>query len=178
KQKYRGNNSNKLRCSFKDLSRRGLSKRDYSIAIDKNNLERFYKLDLNTLQLLTGLKSIDRRYFKYLLRQYGKGAFHIIKLIKNEPALGRKLIEDCFLTYAEIVYFVRFEMALTISDILSRRTECSVIVPYQKQELLAEKVSQFLSDYFNFDKEDLALQKRRYLDFIEKSNRFLILENA
>lgn len=178
KQNYRDNSRTKQKYSFKDLSKRNLSRKDFIIAIDKKNLERFYKLDLNSLQLLTGLKSIDKKYFKYLLQQYGKGAFHIIKLIKNEPALGRKLIEDCFLTYAEIVYFVRFEMALTISDILSRRTECSVIVPYQKQELLAEKVSQFLSDYFNFDKEDLALQKRRYLDFIEKSNRFLILENA
>ena len=52
---------------------------------------------------------------------YGSDEPKIYELIKENPALGRKLSEKFDYTEAEVVWAVREEMALTVDDVLARR---------------------------------------------------------
>ena len=52
---------------------------------------------------------------------YGEDAVHITNLIQENPALAEKLDESFPYTAAEVVWFVRNEMARSVEDILARR---------------------------------------------------------
>ncbi len=56
------------------------------------------------------------------LREYGTDVGAIEELIAAEPWLGEKLDAELPYTFAEALYGVRFEMARTVEDVLSRRT--------------------------------------------------------
>lgn len=143
--------------------KRNMSKKDYLIAVKDKNL---YKEGLEKL-------GISKKYFDYCIRQYGKGAFIIFDYIAKDPELGKPFIEDYLLTKAEVVYHFKYEMALTISDVLERRTESSCHIHYKKQEELARKLAEFLIKFFGFDKDILDKQIKDYLEKIEKNTKFL-----
>lgn len=55
------------------------------------------------------------------LAVFGTDAAGIKELIKEDPLLNEKLVEHLPYTKAEVVWAVRYEMARTIEDVLSRR---------------------------------------------------------
>ena len=56
-----------------------------------------------------------------VLAVYGSNAATIILLIQNEPNLGTFIHPNYLFTYAQVVYAVREEMAVTVMDFLARR---------------------------------------------------------
>lgn len=54
-------------------------------------------------------------------REYGSDAKFIEEIIAKNPSMNAPLHEKYEMTRAEIVYFVRFEMARTVEDVLARR---------------------------------------------------------
>jgi glycerol-3-phosphate dehydrogenase len=58
-----------------------------------------------------------------LIATYGTGYQRIVQLIEHEPSLASPLGSTCHVTCAEVVYAVREEMAIHVSDVLLRRTE-------------------------------------------------------
>lgn len=52
---------------------------------------------------------------------YGSDEPKILDLIKQQPELGEKLSPKYGYTYAEVLWAVREEMAMTVEDVLSRR---------------------------------------------------------
>lgn len=56
------------------------------------------------------------------LREYGSDAVAIQKMIVENPALGKTIDAELPYTFAEILFAVRYEMARTLEDALSRRT--------------------------------------------------------
>jgi glycerol-3-phosphate dehydrogenase len=58
-----------------------------------------------------------------LARSYGTEYSRVLSLIDADPALSAPLSPTCPTTAAEIVYAVREEMAVRLSDVLLRRTE-------------------------------------------------------
>ncbi|MGE3277250.1 MAG: FAD-dependent oxidoreductase [Vicinamibacterales bacterium] len=72
------------------------------------------------------LRQIDGVPPETLLRlaaAYGTHYDRILALIRDTPALGRPLGEQCVITGAEVVHAVREEAAHTLADIVLRRTE-------------------------------------------------------
>ncbi len=59
--------------------------------------------------------------FKDHLSIYGTDADGIRQLIKDNPSIGKKLIERFPNTEAEVVWSIRHEMARTVEDVLARR---------------------------------------------------------
>ena len=55
------------------------------------------------------------------LEDYGDRALVLLDLIREEPALGKRIVSDLPYTMAEVVYACRYEMAVTLDDILTRR---------------------------------------------------------
>jgi glycerol-3-phosphate dehydrogenase len=58
----------------------------------------------------------------HLCQNYGSLARDLFALVDSQPDLGRPLIDDLPYIRAEVVYACRHEMAMTLSDILARRT--------------------------------------------------------
>ena len=56
------------------------------------------------------------------LHYYGSDADKIKKLQNDNPSLKEKIIEGLSYTKAEIIWAVRYEMAMTVEDVLARRT--------------------------------------------------------
>ena len=48
-------------------------------------------------------------------------------LMEEDPSLAQLLHPDYTYTYAELVYAIRFEMAMTVEDLLSRRTRLNIL---------------------------------------------------
>ena len=58
----------------------------------------------------------------HLGESYGSLASELLSLIEEDKSLGKRLIEDLPYIYAEVVYACRHEMAMTLDDVLARRT--------------------------------------------------------
>ncbi len=56
------------------------------------------------------------------LSEYGSDSSSIGVLIADDPLLAKKIDSQLPYTFAEVLYAVRFEMARTVEDVLSRRT--------------------------------------------------------
>lgn len=61
------------------------------------------------------------------LREYGSDAEAVEALIAEDAALGAKLDPELPYTLAQAVYAVRWEMARTVEDVLSRRTRALLL---------------------------------------------------
>jgi glycerol-3-phosphate dehydrogenase len=59
---------------------------------------------------------------KHLSRKFGTNAENVMALTRDEPTLAEPLVPGFAPLYAEVAYCARFEMAMTIEDVLMRRT--------------------------------------------------------
>src|SRR3970040_1328275 len=63
----------------------------------------------------------------HLLEHYGSIALDVLALIREEPALGRRLADGLPVTAAEVVYACRAELAVSLTDCLHLRTRLAVL---------------------------------------------------
>ena len=59
---------------------------------------------------------------KHLSRKFGTNAENVMALTRDQPTLAEPLVPGLAPLYAEVAYCARFEMAMTIEDVLMRRT--------------------------------------------------------
>lgn len=100
---------------------------------------------LNTKECITEnlkihgwLKNVD---LSDPLHHYGSDRIAIKKLIKEEPELGHPLHERLPYLKAEVVWAVREEMAMTVEDVLSRRTRALLLDAKASVEMAPEVAS-------------------------------------
>ena len=82
---------------------------------------------------------LPRAVTRHLVRSYGTEALRIAELMRADESLRAPLIaDDEALPHvaAEIVYAVRYEMALTLADALTRRTRLAVLAEMKSDEVL------------------------------------------
>lgn len=58
---------------------------------------------------------------RHLAEKYGTRAAQLLGLVAKDPDLGQPLVEGLAPLRAEVAFAVRFEMAMTIEDVLARR---------------------------------------------------------
>jgi len=100
--------------------------------------------------LASRVRGVKRDTISRLVRLYGSNATVIVDMMERDPARARPYAHDSHLTPAEIEYNVRHEMAMTLQDVLERRTrlllwdlECGLSV--------AERVAATLADLLAWD---------------------------
>lgn len=64
---------------------------------------------------------------RHLLNAFGAEAESVCRIAREDNRLGEAVIENLPHIFAEVVYAVRKEMALTLADVLMRRTRLSII---------------------------------------------------
>jgi len=72
---------------------------------------------------------LSRRTLVHLLRSYGAGAEAILDVVADRPSLGAPLSEAQPHVAAEVTAAVRDEMAVTVADVLFRRTRLAHLLP-------------------------------------------------
>ncbi|MBO6794147.1 MAG: glycerol-3-phosphate dehydrogenase/oxidase [Balneolaceae bacterium] len=102
------------------------------------------------------LKNVDMNDH---LHVYGSDRVGIEKLIKENPELGEQIHSDLPYVKAEIIWAIRNEMAITIDDILSRRTRMLLLdaqAALESAELVAEYLARELGKDQTWVKQEVA----------------------
>jgi len=104
---------------------------------------------------------VSRRTLVHLVRSYGTGSAAILDLIADRPSLGEPLAPGCPHVAAEAVAAVRDEMAVTIADVLMRRTRLAHLLPRQGREI-AGRVAALVAGELGWSREVQADAVDRY----------------
>ena len=91
----------------------------------------------------------------HLVRRYGETARLLADLIAAEPRLGEPLVPGLPWVGAEVVYAARHEQAMTVADVLARRTRLALLLPDQGR-CLAPKVAAALAEAWGLPAEAAA----------------------
>ena len=84
------------------------------------------------------------------LSVYGSDATAIQNLMRDDPQLGQRLHERLSISAVQVVWAVRYEMARTVEDVLSRRTR-ALVLDARAAIQMAPAVARLLATELNFD---------------------------
>ena len=87
--------------------------RDYPLAGAQGYRDDFWK---------TLLPRVGEAAARHLASKYGTGAGKVLDLISEDQELALPLVDSAPEIRAQVVYAARYEMAVTVDDVLSRRT--------------------------------------------------------
>ncbi|PWN05120.1 glycerol-3-phosphate dehydrogenase/oxidase [Rhodohalobacter mucosus] len=104
------------------------------------------------------LKNVDKEDPLY---HYGSDRVEIEKLIKEKPELGEKLHERLPYLKAEVIWGVRNEMAMTVEDVLSRRTR-ALLLDAQASVDAAREVAELMAGEMEQNGDWIAQQVKEY----------------
>ncbi len=104
------------------------------------------------------------------LHVYGSDRVGIDKLIKKRPELGEQIHPNLPYLKAEVIWAARKEMAITIDDVLSRRTRMLLLDAKASLES-AETVAELLAIEFN---EDQAWIDQEVAEFLNMAKHYTL----
>jgi len=97
----------------------------------------------------------------HLCAAYGANLRHVLALAAADARLGRRIVPDLPYLLAEVVYACRYEMALTLDDVLSRRTR--LVLEDKKQGVgIAREVAEIMAAELGWDAAEAARQVKAY----------------
>jgi glycerol-3-phosphate dehydrogenase len=102
----------------------------------------------------------------HLAHRYGGEAHALIAMVERDPSLGASLVPGLPYLRAEALYAVRYEMALSIDDVLSRRTRARLLRRDDSAEV-AEAVAELIGPELSWDEAESARQVAEYRASIE-----------
>jgi glycerol-3-phosphate dehydrogenase len=105
------------------------------------------------------------------LSRYGIEAEEIVALWASDPEMTRQLDSALPFTRAEAVFAVRFEMARTVEDVLSRRMR-ALLLDARAAQRSAPIVAELLAAELGHDREWIEHETNR---FIELAQQFYIV---
>ncbi|MGQ0617019.1 MAG: glycerol-3-phosphate dehydrogenase/oxidase [Acidimicrobiia bacterium] len=100
----------------------------------------------------------------HLAERYGDGARSVLSLADGpdgDPSLRRPLVPGLPYLRAEAVYGARFEMALTVDDVLARRTRARVLAR-DASVAVASEVAALIGPELGWDEAEQARQAEAY----------------
>jgi len=117
--------------------------------------------------LSSRVREVKRKSIERLVRLYGSNAVLIVAAMERDPSRARPYAHDSMLTPAEVDYNVNQEMAMTLEDVLERRTRlllwdlgCGLSV--------AEGVSKTMAQLLAWDEGRRERELKEYRALVEK----------
>jgi glycerol-3-phosphate dehydrogenase len=117
-----------------------------------------------------GKERVPEPVARHLVDTYGAESAAVANLAAREPALGRPLLDGWPVLQAEVVYQARREMALTVADVLIRRTHLFHRDPSQGTGA-APVVAGLLARELGWDAGREAESLAAYLDEVKRMRR-------
>lgn len=164
--------------------------RDHTILVSKSGMMtitggkwttvRFMAEDcINRAVELTGLKTNAKSTKQFPIHGatvapstnvYGTDAVLIDELVAAAPELGTQLHKDLTIRAAEVVWAARHEMALTVEDVLARRTR-AMFLNIQAAKAIAPEVARLMASELG---QDQAWQDQQVSSFLATATHFEI----
>lgn len=113
---------------------------------------------------------LDRATLEHLADRYGGEARIVLAMIERDPTLGEPLVPGLPYLKAEARYAARYEMALTLDDVLSRRTRARLLGRDASAEA-AVGVAALVADDLGWDEAEQARQVEAYRASIEEERK-------
>jgi len=106
-----------------------------------------------------------------LVGLYGSNAERVVESIVGDPVLGERMAPNSLLTRAEVEYVVRFEFALTVEDVLERRTRAFLFEPDNGLPA-APKVARVLARLLDWDENRIQQEVSHYAAHVQHVKSF------
>ncbi|HKI95823.1 MAG TPA: glycerol-3-phosphate dehydrogenase/oxidase [Gemmatimonadales bacterium] len=113
----------------------------------------------------------DRALAEHLVRSYGGEAPAVARLAESDPALGARITPQHPALRAELIHAIRREMALTLTDLLLRRTHVFLETPGHGLKQAPEIVD-LIADELGWDAARKASELAAYLQEVERHESF------
>jgi glycerol-3-phosphate dehydrogenase len=114
---------------------------------------------------------ISKETARRLSHKFGAAAKEVLALAKDNPRLKEPIVEGSSSVLAEVVYCVREEMAISIEDILARRTGLQVF-SWEQARAAAPTVGAMMALELGWS---LGQQKDAIAEYVNKINRLIQL---
>jgi glycerol-3-phosphate dehydrogenase len=111
-------------------------------------------------------RGLDADVAAHLLHSYGSDAPLILEMIDNDALLAARMAPDLPVIFAEALFAARHEMAMTVEDILARRTRLSLIDRAHGLPV-APDVAAILGDALGWDAAERVRQVEAYRATVE-----------
>jgi glycerol-3-phosphate dehydrogenase len=111
-------------------------------------------------------RGLDADVAAHLLQSYGSDAPLLFEMIDNDPLLAARMAPDLPVIFAEADFAARYEMAMTVEDVLARRTRLSLIDRLHGIAA-APDVAAILGDALGWDGAERARQVDDYRAKVE-----------
>ena len=111
-------------------------------------------------------RGLDADCAAHLLQSYGSDAGILLQLIDADPLLAARMAPDLPVVFAEAVFARRYEMTLTVEDVLARRTRLSLI-DRAHGFAVAPDVAAILGDALGWDAAERTRQIETYRARVE-----------
>lgn len=111
---------------------------------------------------LTRHRPLDTAQVRHLIRTFGTHHDRVLDLLREDPSLGDRLHPSLPNLKAEVVYAVRQESALTLADVLRRRTPIA-LGPDRTDKRLLETATALMASELHWTLEEAERQITEYL---------------
>ncbi|HZQ78079.1 MAG TPA: glycerol-3-phosphate dehydrogenase/oxidase [Acidimicrobiia bacterium] len=106
----------------------------------------------------------------HLAGRFGGHARAVAAMVRERPELGERLVPGLPYLKAEAVYAVRYEMALTLEDVLSRRTR-ALLLDAAASAGSAAAVAELIGAELGWSDQERARQVDDFLALVERQRR-------
>ena len=106
----------------------------------------------------------------HLAGRFGGHAQAVAAMVRDRPELGERLVPGLPYLKAEAVYAVRYEMALTLEDVLSRRTR-ALLLDAAATAGAAPSVAELIGAELGWSDEERSRQVDAFLGLVERQRR-------
>jgi glycerol-3-phosphate dehydrogenase len=103
----------------------------------------------------------------HLVERHGGEATVLLAMIEADPSLGEALVPSLPYLRAEGVYAVRYEMAITLTDVLSRRTR-SLLLARDAASAAAEDVARLVAPELGWTEDDVRREVNAFRAVVQK----------
>jgi glycerol-3-phosphate dehydrogenase len=106
----------------------------------------------------------------HLAGRFGGHTRAVAAMVRERPELGERLVPGLPYLKAEAVYAVRYEMALTLEDVLSRRTR-ALLLDVAATAGAAPSVAELVGAELGWSVDEQARQVETFLALVERQRR-------
>jgi glycerol-3-phosphate dehydrogenase len=136
-------------------------------------LQKSAKCKTKNLKLIgatTATPKTNAKSALHLAARFGSEAKLINEMIAENPSLGEQLIAGLPYLKAEAVFAVKYEMARTLDDVLSRRTRARII-NRRASVASARAVAELIAPLLNWGEQEINNQVLAYCDSCADEDR-------
>ncbi|HYH49208.1 MAG TPA: glycerol-3-phosphate dehydrogenase/oxidase [Acidimicrobiia bacterium] len=113
---------------------------------------------------------LPQEVVSHLAGRFGGHAGAVAAMVRDRPELGERLVPGLPYLKAEAVYAVRYEMALTLEDVLSRRTR-ALLLDAAATAGAAPSVADLMAQELGWSDDERSRQVETFLALVERQRR-------